>query len=170
VQGRKHQKYTSLLSKSSSNTSPEPTNNTQVIPITSNAWRAPSLPTELMFNTPEHTATCVFFSNVVFINQHPDTCLGFMQALSPLYYAARPGSLLDLAVTTVSLAMFGMSRSTQDFILLGQKSFCKALLAAGRAIEDPTDSLKDETLMAVLLLSLFEVSKPPSLSHISPEK
>ncbi len=170
MQGRKHQKYTSLLSKSSSNTSPEPTNNTQVIPITSNAWRAPSLPTELMFNTPEHTATCVFFSNVVFINQHPDTCLGFMQALSPLYYAARPGSLLDLAVTTVSLAMFGMSRSTQDFILLGQKSFCKALLAAGRAIEDPTDSLKDETLMAVLLLSLFEVSKPPSLSHISPEK
>lgn len=116
-----------------------------------------------MFNTPEHAAICVFFSNVVFINQHPDTRRGCMQALLPLYNAARAGSLLHLAVTTVSLAMFGMSRRTQDFICLGQQSFCKALLATGKAIEDPIDSLKDETLMAVLLLSLFEVSKPSNL-------
>lgn len=164
VQGRKNQSYTS------SNTNPAPANNAQVIPTTANALRSISLPNELGFNTPEYAATCVFFSNVVVINQHPDTRRGFMQALLPLYNAARPGSLLDLAITTVSLAMFGMSRRTQDFVLLGQKSCCKALLATGRAIEDPIDSLKDETLMAVLLLSLFEVSKPPDLSHIGHEK
>ena len=62
--------------------------------------------------------------------------------------------------------MFGMSRRAQEFVQLGHKSFSKALLATARAIEDPTDSLKDETLMAVLLLSLFEVSKPPYMLAI----
>lgn len=169
VQGRKNQRPTSLASKSSRNTNLELLNNAQVIPTKANAWRSGSLPNELVFNTPENAATCVFFSNVVVINQHPDTRRGFMQALLPLYNAARPGSLLDLAITTVSLAMFGMSRRTQDFVLLGQKSCCKALLATSKAIEDPTDSLKDETLMAVLLLSLFEVSKPRDLSHVGHE-
>lgn len=164
VQGRKHQKIPSTSSKSSNNTSPEPSDNAQVIPTTADAWRSIALPTELMSNTPEYAATCVFFYNVVVINQHPDTRRGFMQALLPLYNEARPGSLLDLAVTTVSLAMFGMSRRTQDFVQLGHKAFSKALLATGKAIEDPTDSLKDETLMAVLLLSLFEVSKPSDLT------
>ena len=140
VHGRKYRKTTSSSSsKSSSTTSPEPSSNAQVIPTTAHAWRSISLPNELVFNSPEYAATCVFFSNVVVINQHPDTRRGFIQALLPLYNAARPGSLLDLAVTTVSLAMFGMSRRAQEFVQLGHKSFSKALLATARAIEDPTD-------------------------------
>ena len=41
---------------------------------------------------------------------------------------------------------------------MSRHMFGKALLMVHRAIEDPKESLKDDTLLAVLLLSLYEVS------------
>lgn len=69
-----------------------------------------------------------------------------------------------MTVAAVSLAMFGISRDHQDFMVPAQQSFAKALIATRRAIEDPVESLRDETLLAVLLLSLFEVSNPPNFA------
>ena len=161
VQGKKHRRNASPLSLSSSSTSPEPFHNSRDVPVTKAAWQSPSPPTELVLLTPEDIALCMFFSNFVVITRHPDTNRGYMDALMPLYNTARPDSLLYLAVITVSLAIFGGSRRHQRVTVLAQNSFGKALVATQKAIQDPIESVKDETLMAVLLLSLFEVSTTP---------
>ena len=96
----------------------------------------------------------MFFSNFVNILRHPDTNRGYINALVPLYNAARPDSALYAAVAAVSLAIFEGSHNQ-----LAQRSFGEAITAAQTALQDPKESLEDETLMAVLLLSLFEVSR-----------
>lgn len=91
--------------------------------------------------------------------RHPDTNRGYMDALIPLYNNTPPDSLLHSAVAAVSLAIFEGSHDRN-----AQRSFGQALTATQVALQDPGESLKDETLMAVLLMSLFEVSSS-KVSH-----
>ncbi len=110
-----------------------------------------------MFNDfPEQEAICAFFLDFVLLPRHPDSVRGHLEHLLPLYKKASPDSPLSLATSSVALAISGGTQTRQNDQQLARTVFGRALRKTSTAIRDPVDSLKDETLMAVLLLGLFE--------------
>lgn len=113
-----------------------------------------------MFNAfPEQEAICAFFLDFVLLPRHPDSVQGHLEHLLPLYKNTAPESPLSLATSSVALVMSGSSSVKQNDQQLGQSIFGRALHKTSAAIKDPFESKKDETLMAVLLLGLYEVSQ-----------
>lgn len=105
----------------------------------------------------EQEAICAFFLDFVLLPRHPDSIQGHLQHLLPLYTTTKPDSPLSLATSSVALVISGGSPARRSDQQLGRSIFGRALRRTSAAIRDPVDSMKDETLMAVLLLGLFEV-------------
>lgn len=105
---------------------------------------------------PEQQAVNSFFSTYIVIPRHPYSRRGYLDCLLPLYQKTRHDSLLSLATTAISLAVQGGSPRTQHYRQISRSYFGKALVKTSRAIRDPVESVKDETLMAILLLSFYE--------------
>ncbi|KAL8763588.1 MAG: hypothetical protein Q9194_007301 [Teloschistes cf. exilis] len=105
---------------------------------------------------PEQQAVNAFISNYVSISRHSYSSRGYLDFLLPLYQNTRHDSLLSLATTAVALAIEGGSARFQHYRDLSHSYFGKALLRASKAIRDPVESIKDDTLMSVLLLSFYE--------------
>ena len=99
----------------------------------------------------EDLAICRFFTNYVLLPRHHEAFRGFLDALPPLFNRAPNGSVLSLATSAVALAIIGGNPSHPREAILAQKRLGKALTMAHEAVADPVDSLKDETLMAVLV-------------------
>ena len=120
-----------------------------------------------MFNDfPEQQAICAFFLDFVLLPRHPDSVQGHLEHLLPLYNKTTPESPLSLATSSVALAFSGNSPTRPNDHQLARSIFGRALRKTGAAIRNPMESKKDETLMAVLLLGLFEVSCPSDIvSH-----
>lgn len=108
-------------------------------------------------DSPEAQAINGFFQNYVLIPRHHHSRRGYLDCLLPIYQNARHDSLLSLATTAMALAIEGGAPSRAHYRKLSQSLFGRALVKTGRAIRDPIESIKDETLMAVLLLSFYEV-------------
>lgn len=106
---------------------------------------------------PEQQAICALFLDFVLLPRHPDSIRGHLEHLLPLYQAARPDSAVSLATSSVALLISGNSRRRVADQQLSQAIFGRALLKTSTAIGDPIDSVTDATLMAVLLLGLYEV-------------
>ena len=106
---------------------------------------------------PERLAVCAFFTDFICIPCNPDAQRGFLECLAPLYQSTRPDSLLSLATSTVSLAIFGGDPSRRSCYLLARRFFGKSLSMTRASLQDSTESMKDETLLAVMLLSFYEV-------------
>lgn len=122
--------------------------------------RSPSLDQKVprMFNDfLEQEAICAFFLDFVLLPRHPDSVLGHLGHLMPLYEKVAPESPLVLATSSVALVMSGASSARQSDQQLGRSIFGRALRKTSAAIKHPVESKKDETLMAVLLLGLYEV-------------
>ena len=109
-------------------------------------------------STLEELSISRFFSNFVLVPRHHESIRGFLDCLPPLYNTTPEGSVLHLATLALSLAINGSHPSCRTEAILSQKFFGEALVMTNSAVQDSIDSVKDETLMAVLLLSLFEVS------------
>ncbi|KAL8913327.1 MAG: hypothetical protein Q9171_001804 [Xanthocarpia ochracea] len=107
-------------------------------------------------DSPEEQAINGFFQNYVLIPRHPYSRRGFLDCLLPLYQNTRHDSLLSLATTAIALIIESGSPSTAHYRQLSQSFFGRALVKTGKAIRDPVESVKDETLMSVLLLSFYE--------------
>lgn len=114
-------------------------------------------------DTPEQQAVNAFFSNYILIPRHPFSERGYLECLLPLYQNTRHDSLLSLATVAMALAIQGTSPPNKRCRVLSQDYFGKALIKTGKAIRDPIESLKDETLIAVLLLSFYEVRCSPTV-------
>ena len=111
-----------------------------------------------MFNDfPEQQAICAFFLDFVLLPRHPDSIEGHLEHLLPLYANTGADSPLSLATSAVALMVSGGSPTRRNDQQLGRTIFGKALRKTSTAIRNPAESKKDETLMAVLLLGLFEV-------------
>lgn len=115
-------------------------------------------------DAPEQQAVNSFFSTYIVIHRHPYSRRGYLDCLLPLYQITRHDSLLSLATTAIALAVQGGSPKTRHYRDISPSYFGKALQKTSRAIRDPVESVKDETLMAVLLLSFYEVRI--SLPHL----
>ncbi|KAL8657434.1 MAG: hypothetical protein Q9226_001927 [Calogaya cf. arnoldii] len=107
-------------------------------------------------DSPEEQAVNGFFLNYVLIPRHDHSRRGYLDCLLPLYQNARHDSLLSLATTAMALAIECGSPSTAHYRQLSHSFFGRALVKTSKAIRDPVESIKDETLMAVLLLSFYE--------------
>lgn len=107
---------------------------------------------------PQEFAIFSFFNQFVLVSFHPDGQRGFLDCLLPLYTATRHDSLLSVATAAVALTISGGAPWRKADFQLGRLMFGKALRMAAAAIQDPTASTEDETLMAVLLLGFYEVS------------
>lgn len=111
-----------------------------------------------MFNDfPEQQAICAFFLDFVLLPRHPDSTRGPLGHLHPMYQKVLPESPLSLATSSVALAISAGSPVRRSDQQVGRTIFGKALQKTSAAIRDPVDSVKDETLLAVLLLGLYEV-------------
>ena len=124
-----------------------------------------------MFNDfPEQQAICAFFLDFVLLPRHPDTTQGHLEHLLPLYANTSAGSPLSLATSSVALMISGSSPNRRNDQQLGRTIFGKALKKTSAAIRNPAESMKDETLMAVLLLGLFEVCStlPAHVRNLGP--
>lgn len=115
-------------------------------------------PVPRMFNDfPEQQAICAFFLDFVLLPRHPDSNQGHLEHLLPLYANTSAESPLSLATSSVALMISGGSPTRRNDQQLGRTIFGKALQKTRAAIRNAAESRKDETLMAVLLLGLFEV-------------
>ena len=114
---------------------------------------------------PEQQAICSFFLDFVLLPRDPDSVRGHLEHLYPLYQSVSSESPLALATSAVALAISGNSPTRQQDHQLARQIFGRALRKTSTAIRDPIESLKDSTLMAVLLLGLFE--RIAASSHIT---
>lgn len=118
-----------------------------------------------MFNDfPEQQAICAFFLDFVLLPRDHDSVQGPLEHLLPLYKNTPSDSPLSLATSSVALVIAGTSSpNKQRDQQLGRSIFGRALRKTSAAIRHPVESRKDETLMAVLLLGLFEVRQCSSV-------
>ena len=118
--------------------------------------RVPLSPTE----DDESHALTFFVSSWVLFPHDPETDHGITELLPFFFGNLKSGTTLSLALTAVSRLMFAAwERRVRAVVETPEArlAYGKALAATRVAIEDPVQCTEDETLMAVLLLALYEV-------------
>jgi len=160
----------SSASKSSPNSSPK-SGSGIVRPVVKSSFELAVIPA---IQIPTETkATCHFVSNFILLPRKGST-RGFMDFLIPLMKTDPDADHLQHSFKACALASLG-NRVSSDGVNFSEQAFgeyAKALRTTNMAIRDPKRSTSDSVLAAVLLLSLFEVSKLPitsiSLARIKP--
>ncbi|KAI4235404.1 MAG: hypothetical protein LQ352_008093 [Teloschistes flavicans] len=115
---------------------------------------------------PEQLAINAWMSNYVSFTRQSYSSRGYLDFLLPLYQNTRHDSLLSLATIAMALAIQGGSPRFQHYRQLSHSYFGKALLKASKAIRDPVESVQDDTLMSVLILSFYEVGGADTLKRV----
>lgn len=113
-----------------------------------------------LVESPEQDAIYSFFTEFILHTTHPDSQCGIFEHLLPLYTSARHDSVLSLAASAVALAISGGAPHRRSRFQMGRVINGIALKKVALAIQDPIQSVQDQTLMAVLLLGFFDVSMP----------
>ena len=134
--------------------------NALVLPSGSNTERSfsegPTLSHQTLSVSFSDQATCFFFYNFVVVN------LGFsrghLDAIPILIQ--RPGNgALVATVISVGMAALSNTKAAPQVMVAARQSYVKALRLINTALRDPVESKTDQTLSAILLLGLFEVSR-----------
>lgn len=106
----------------------------------------------------ESHALSFFVSTFVIYPRDTQADRGYLELLPHLFGSLRIGSPLSLALKAMSSIMFHKwGRRQQDAGLLSFPHYARALKATRTVLQDPVESMSDETLMAVCLLGLYEV-------------
>lgn len=115
-------------------------------------------------------ALTFFISSWVLFPHDPLTDHGITEILPYFFGDLKSGTTLYLALTATSCLLFGAweLRIRDIETPQVQMAYGKALTATRLAVEDPIECVKDETLMAVLLLALYEVRNSQAVGR-SPE-
>jgi hypothetical protein len=116
---------------------------------------------------PEYEAVPFFFKNFIALPQQAESTRGYLEYLVPLYNKARPASVLHLATTAVAMATCGQYPGRQDLLREAVSTYGKALKKLNDDLKDPVMSKSDETVLAILMFSLYEVSKTVASASIS---
>lgn len=108
---------------------------------------------------PEETNARYFFvSTFVLYGRDAQADRGFIELLPFLFNNLRPESPLSLCLTAASNILFGKwERKNSRAECYAFSSYAKALKVTRAALQDPVESMTDETLMAVCLLGFYEV-------------
>lgn len=104
-------------------------------------------------------ALSFFVSTFVLFPRDAQADRGYLEHLPHLFANLRVGSPLSLALTASSRILYSkweLKRS--DVETLSYSDYGVAVKATRMALQNPIDSMSDETLMAVCLLGFYEVS------------
>ncbi|OCK84498.1 hypothetical protein K432DRAFT_378513 [Lepidopterella palustris CBS 459.81] len=104
----------------------------------------------------ETQATAFFFRNFVLLPQQAESMRGFLELLVPLYNQSMPFSALHLATHAVSLSTLGNYPGRHQLLRDASVAYGQALKKVKQALEDPVESKADETVLAILMFSLYE--------------
>ena len=133
---------------------------------------SPSVP-RFLIEDEESRALTFFVSSWVLFPHDPKTDHGITELLPYFFGDLKSGKSLYLALAATSRLLFAAwELRIRDIETPRVKvAYGKALKATRLALEDPIECSKDETLMSVLLLGLYEVRisracPPPSLITI----
>lgn len=111
-----------------------------------------------LYESEETNALCFFVSTFVLYGRDTQADRGFIELLPLLFNRLRVGSPLSLCLAAVSNILFGMwERKRHGAERYALPSYAKALETTRVALQDPVESVSDETLMAVCLLGFYEV-------------
>ena len=108
--------------------------------------------------TPEDVALSCWFSTFVLYQRDSDSRRGYLEYLLPLYTSAKHDSPLSLATSALALLIFGLRPTHRPVLASALKIYGDALASIRQALCDTTESKSDQTLMAVLLVGMAEVS------------
>lgn len=103
----------------------------------------------------EEAGRSIFWDNVCPVELDPEAHRGFLHQLPPLYSRTCPGSTLYLAVDCLSWVMTSAANGVN--ITRGLRKYQNAIVVCQKALNDPVECRKDETVMAVLIFSLIQV-------------
>jgi len=106
---------------------------------------------------PEDSATVFFFRNFILLPQDSGSMRGYLEYLIPMYNSASPGSIVRLATHAVACAGLANHPTKAGLRIHASKNYGRALKQIGTRLQSPELAKSDETLMATLLLSLYEV-------------
>ena len=107
--------------------------------------------------TPEELAVSSWFNSFILLYRDHESRRGYLEYLLPLYTSARHDSPLSLATSALSLIVFSGPPAHRPMMPFAQKVFGDSMALTRKALQHPVDSKNDQTLMAVLLLSMAEV-------------
>jgi hypothetical protein len=130
-------------------------------------WSLPDAIPQTINMPPEYEAVPFFFKNFIALPQQAESTRGFLEYLVPLYNKARSSSVLHLATTAVAMATCGQYPGRQDLLREAVSTYGKALNKLNEDLKDPAMSTSDETVLAILMFSLYEVSKMVASARFS---
>ena len=106
----------------------------------------------------------------------PRRSVGFLSFLPMMFFhAARatPKSVLVEAVTALAFANYGRRLKYPEALTQALKSYCTALNLLKQLILDPAGARKDETLVSIALLGMYEAGFPtlkPSYAYLGMQR
>jgi hypothetical protein len=106
---------------------------------------------------PDYEAVTFFFKNFITLPQQAESTRGYLEFLVPLYNQALPSSVLHLATSAVAMAACGQYPGRQDLVGEAVKTYGKAIRKLNDDLKDPARSKSNETVLAILMFSLYEV-------------
>lgn len=121
-------------------------------------WNLNQIPQSIVM-APDYEAVTFFFKNFITLPQQAESTRGYLEFLVPLYNQALPSSVLHLATSAVALAACGQYPDRQALIGEAVKTYGKAIRKLNTDLKDPVMSTSNETVLAILMFSLYEVGR-----------
>ena len=117
----------------------------------------------------ESNAVCFFVTSWVLFPRDPQTDRGISELLPFFFGNLRPGTPLSLSLTATSRFLFQTWERPAEKLETAQMqvAYGKAVSATRLALQDLSECCSDETLMAVLLLGLYEVREISQLGLVT---
>lgn len=127
------------------------------VAIRGEADKHPELASQTTFNPAiEKQATVFFFNHFVLASRGKETTRGFLELAVPLFQASQEGTSLYLAVEAVSVSVVANWPGRKHLQQRSTRLYGQALQAAQTALRDPQQATSNETLLSILMFSLYE--------------
>jgi hypothetical protein len=107
-------------------------------------------------------ATCFVLHNFVLDSVRPEKGIGYLRYLRSLC-AAENNPAITSAIAAMGLASLSNINMQPALMMTARKEYASAVACTNSALRHPTLWKADSTLAAVILLGMFEVSKPTLL-------
>lgn len=119
-------------------------------------WNLDQIPQSIVL-APDYEAVTFFFKNFITLPQQAESTRGYLEFLVPLYNQALPSSVLHLATSAVAMAACGQYPGREALVGEAVKTYGKAIRKLNTDLKDPVMSKSNETVLAILMFSLYEV-------------
>ena len=114
----------------------------------------------------EDQASCFFFSSYVLNNW--GVCRTYFEYLPKLYDELPRDCALSSIIVALGIAGLSRFQHAPSLVRLSRAKYAVALRSVNMALQDPESAKRDQTLIAIMLLGVYEASSP-ILRHDYPQ-